>query len=155
MINCHCGSQAREARPASSNAANHTRCARFFLLQFRRGLIMPAQWESDMTDFNLMASIASQTTGGSIAGAPGFATHNINPARRIWAVANLQSFQVNNSNMDGTDVKVTQFKDAHGTHNISQGFLLTPDDTCTQVTYTINVGIASASALCVTTIFLP
>jgi hypothetical protein len=106
-----------------------------------------------MTDFNLMASIASQTTGGPIAGAPGFATHNFNPARRIWAVANLQSFQVNNSNMDGTDVKVTQFKDAHGTHNISQGALLTPDDTCTQVTYTINV--ASASALCVSTIFLP
>ncbi len=107
-----------------------------------------------MTDFNLMASTAAQTTGGPIAGAPGFTTHNIHPPHRIWAVANLQSFQVNNSNMDGTDVKVTQFKDAHGTHNISDIALLTPDDTCTSVTYTINVGIASASALCVTTIFL-
>jgi hypothetical protein len=108
-----------------------------------------------MTDFNLMASVAAQTTGGGIAGAPGFATHNFFPSRRIWAVANLQSFQVNNSNMDGTDVKVTQFIDAHGSHNISDFALLTPDDTCKSVTYTINVGIASASALCVSTIFLP
>jgi hypothetical protein len=102
-----------------------------------------------MPVFPIAASTCSATTGGGVVGQPGSVKHRFNK-NAVFGFGALQSIQFTNSNMDGANVLVTEFVDDNGKHPISDVAFFSPDDSCTSVTYTIFVGIAAASAICIT-----
>jgi hypothetical protein len=104
-----------------------------------------------MSIVGILANGVSASTGGNIVGDSATLTHHFGPSS-IWGHPSLQSFSVTGDNVSdqpGADVSVSQFTDAHGTHNVSViGQFATK---CTSITYLITAFQGgSASALCIT-----
>ncbi len=104
-----------------------------------------------MTIIGILANGVGASTGGNIVGDSATLTHHFGSSS-IWGHPGLQSFSTqgdNVSNQPGADVVVSQFVDAHGTHNVNViGQFATA---CTSITYLITAFQGgSGSALCIT-----
>jgi hypothetical protein len=110
-----------------------------------------------MAIVGVLANRVSASTGGTIVGAGGpgsTLTHHFGPSS-IWGHPSLQSFSIqadNDSTKPGASVFVSQFTDAHGTHNVQNIGQFAAQ--CTNITYQIDAfDGGSGSALCITEFF--
>jgi hypothetical protein len=104
-----------------------------------------------MSIVGILANGVSTTTGNNIVGNSATLTHHF-VASSIWGHPGLQGFSTqgdNVSNQPGAGVGVSQFVDAHGTHNVDVIGQFASG--CTSITYLISAADGgSASALCIT-----
>jgi hypothetical protein len=102
----------------------------------------------------ILANGVSASTGGNIVGDSATLTHHFGPSS-IWGHPSLQSFSVEGDNVSdqpGAGVGVSQFTDAHGTHNVQNIGQFASQ--CTSITYLISAAQGgSAFALCITEFF--